>query len=167
MIDTTLFMFGGFFVTSPPIFLLNSFGHADGTGRTDETAKVTADALGAHQTGATGFVVKYDGLMAAIATGYLTAATTDAQLLVELRIDDGVTVQMAGIQELLQPLAHEFAQLRNTTLGHKALQAKDEVIDDAVAVLHHGGAHLHVAAAQLDELQGVAPRLNAANAAQF
>ena len=57
------------------LFLLfNSFGGADGTCRTDETAEVTADTLGAHQTGAAGLVVEDNGLMTTIVTRYLTAS---------------------------------------------------------------------------------------------
>ena len=92
-------------------FFLNSLGHADGTGRADKATEVTADALGANQTGASGYAIEDDGLMTAIAARNLTTATTDAQFLVELRIDDGVAVQMVGIQKLRQLLAHEFTQL--------------------------------------------------------
>ena len=89
------------------LFLLfNSFSHADGTCRTDKAAEVTADALGAYQTGTAGLVVEDDGLMAAVVAGNLAASTADTHLLVELRVDDGVAVQMVGHQELLQPLAH-------------------------------------------------------------
>ena len=83
------------------VLLLNSFGDADGTCRTDETAEVTAYALSAYQTGASGLMVEDDGLMTTVAARYLAAATTDTQFLVELRVDDGITVQMVGMQELL------------------------------------------------------------------
>ena len=148
-------------------FLLNSFGDADGTGRTDEAAEVTADALGAYQTGTAGLFVEDDGLMAAIATRYLTAPATNTQISVNLRIDNGVAIKMVWIQELLQALAHQCLQLRDAALGHITLHTQYEVVDDAIAVLHDGSAHLHVAATQLDELQGVTPRLNAADAAQL
>ena len=47
------------------------------------------------------------------------------------------------------------------------LKTQLQVIDDAITVLHHSGAHLQVAAAQLDELKRVSPGLNAADTAQF
>ena len=74
---------------------------------------------------------------------------------------------MVGIQELLQALSHQLLQFSDTTLGHITLQTENEVINDAIAILHDGGAYLHVAAAQLDELQGVTPRLNATDTAEF
>ena len=83
------------------VFLHNAFGHANSSCRTDETTEVTAYALRADQTGTAGLVIEYNGLMAAVATGYLTASTADTQLLVELRIDDGVAIQMVELQELL------------------------------------------------------------------
>ena len=149
------------------VLLFNAFGDADGTCRTDETAEVTAYTLGAYQAGTTRFSVEDDGLMTSVVARYLTAATTDALLLVKLRIDDGVTIQMVGIQELLQPLAHQFVQRRDVTLSHIALQTQYEVVDDAITILHHSGAHLHVTAAQLDEFQGVAPCLNAADSTEL
>lgn len=83
---------------------------------------MTADALGAYQTRTAGFMVEDDGLMTAVAARHLTAATADTLLLVELRVNDGVAVQMVRIQEFLQPLAHQCLQLRDTALGHVALQ---------------------------------------------
>lgn len=46
------------------------------------------------------------------------------------------------------------------------LETEGQVIDDAVAILHDCGAHLKVAATQLDKLERVLPGLNAANTAQ-
>ena len=111
-------------------FLFNSFGYADSTRRTDEATEVTADALGAYQTWTAkpppilprrGEAFEDDGLMTAVVAGNLTASATDTQFLVELRIDDGVAVQTVGMQKLLQALANQLLQLRDTTLGHIAL----------------------------------------------
>ena len=128
---------------------------------------MTADAFGTHQTGSAGLLIEDDGLMTAVAARHLAAATADTQFLVELRINDGVAVQMVGVQELLQPFAHEFTEPGDTALGHIALQTEYEVVDDAIAILHHSRTYLHVATAQLDEFQGIAPRLNATNTTQF
>ena len=149
------------------LFLIDSFGHADGSRGADQSAEVTADALSADDAGLTGFRVEGDSLMAAIHARNEAAATADALLAVYLREDDGFAVQMVGVQELRQLLAHQLLQMREAALGHVALEAEDEVVDDAVAVLHDGGAYLYVAAAQLDELKCVAPRLDTADAAKF
>ena len=47
------------------------------------------------------------------------------------------------------------------------LQTEDEVVNDTVAVLHDGGAHLYVAASELDEVQRIAPGLNTADTADI
>ncbi len=44
------------------------FGHADGTCRADQPAKVAAHTLSAYQTGTAGLAVEDDGLMAAVTT---------------------------------------------------------------------------------------------------
>ena len=57
--------------------------------------------------------------------------------------------------------------MRHTSLGHIALQTQRQVVDDAIAVLHHRCTDLHVATAYLNKLQGVAPRLDASDTAQL
>ena len=66
--------------------------------------------------------------------------------------------------ELRQQLPYQVFQFLYALLGHIVLQAGDEVVDNAVAELHHGRANLYVAAAKLDEFQSVSPGLNAAHA---
>ena len=110
-------------------------------------------------------MVEDDGLMTTIATRNLTAAATNTQLLVKLRIDNGIAIQVVGLQEVGQLFANEFTQLTDTTLGHIALQADDEVVVDAIAVLHDCRADLHIATTQLYKLQGIAPRLDATDTA--
>ena len=48
---------------------------------------------------------------------------------------------------------------------HVGLHTQNEVIDNAVAILHHGGAHLYVSTTQLDELQRIAPCLDSSDTA--
>ena len=48
--------------------------------------------------------------------------------------------------------------------AHPCEEAVGHVFDDAVAVVHDGGADLHGAAAEQDELGGVAPGGDAADA---
>ena len=81
------------------LFLRNSLRHTDGACRTDESAEVTAYAFGAYQAGATGLSVEDDSLMAAVAARHLTTSAADAQLLVEFRIDDGITIQVVRLHE--------------------------------------------------------------------
>ena len=149
------------------LFLLDSLGNADGARGADQAAEVTADTLGDNDAGLTVGCVEDDGLMAAVHTRDVATSATDAPLAVNLRKDDGLAVEVGGGDEVRQLLADTGIERGQTPLREIVLQAEREVVDDAVAVLHDGGAHLHVATAQLDELQRVAPRLDTADAAQF
>ena len=128
---------------------------------------MAADALGANDAGASCLCIEGDGLMTAVLARYVAAATADAAVEVNLREDDGVAVEVGGGDDARQRLADEGFDGCYAALGEIVLETEDEVVDDAVAVLHDSGTHLHVAAAQLDELQCVAPGLDASDAAQF
>ena len=79
------------------VFLRHSFGDTDSTCRTDQSAEVTANALGAYQMGLTGRFVKDDGLVTTVATRHLTATATDTHFLVKLRIDNRFAIQMVRL----------------------------------------------------------------------
>ena len=90
----------------------HAFRLPNSASRTYQTAEVATDAAATHQTRATGFAIKHNGLMAAIAARYRTSTAADAQLMVELRINDGVAIKRVGIQEQRQRLADECLQRR-------------------------------------------------------
>ena len=79
--------------------MLDSLGGTDSTSRTDKTTEVTANTLGTYQTGTASVMIEDNGLMASVVTRHFTAATTDTQFLVEMRIDDRVAVKTVGLQE--------------------------------------------------------------------
>ena len=108
---------------------------------------MASDALGADDTRLAGVGIETDSLMTAIPAGDIASPAAHALLAVNLRIDDGLAVKVGGGDEIRQFFAYDFCQLGDATLGEIMLKAEDEVVDDAVAVLHHSGAHLHVAAA--------------------
>lgn len=126
---------------------------------------MTAHTLVAHEMGLA-VLAEGDGLMAAVHAGNVAPAAADALLSVEDREDDGVAVQVARLDEFGQLLAYKGREFGDATAGHIVLQSQGKVVDDTVAILHDRGAHLQVAAAQLDELECVLPRLDATNAAQ-
>ena len=126
--------------------LHNTLGNADGTRGANEAAEVTADALGSNDAGLADVRVERDSLMTTIHAGHVATSAPDAHVAVNLRIDDGIAIQAVGVQELRQLLTHQLLQLRDAALGHVALKPEDEVVDNAVAILHDGGTHLYVAA---------------------
>ena len=81
------------------MFLVDTLAHANSTCRADEAAEVTAHALGSHQTGTARQTVEDDGLVASVTTRHLAASATHTEILVELRIDDGVAVETVGLEE--------------------------------------------------------------------
>ena len=141
----------------------DALGDGDGAGGADEAAQVAADALAAHEV-RLAVVAEGDGLVSAVHAGNITPAAADAFLAVEDGEDDGVTVQVAGLDKAGDLFAHQGRELGDATACHVVLQSQFQVVDDAVAILHDGGAHLQIAASQLDELEGVAPGLDAADA---
>ena len=89
------------------MFLPNAFCHADGTRWADEAAEVTANALCADDAWLTGFWVEGDGLVTAVCAGGETTTTTDATFTVNLRIDDGVAVEVAWRNKVRYFFANE------------------------------------------------------------
>ncbi len=133
--------------------------HADGAGGADEPAEMATNAFLTDDTGLA-VVSERNRLVTTIHTGYIAASAADTLLTVDLGEDHRIAVEIRRQHDILQLFAHEFLELRNTPLGHIMLQAEAEVVDDAVAVLHDGGAYLDVTATELDELQRVAPGLD-------
>ena len=88
------------------MFLVHSFGDADGSGRTDEAAEMAADALCADDAGLAGFFVEGDGLVSAVQTGDMAAATAYATVSVDFRIGHRLAVEVGGKDEVGQLLAH-------------------------------------------------------------
>ena len=68
---------------------------------------MAAHAAGANESRTPTVMVEDDGLVTAIVARHLTAAASHAQLMVELRIYDGIAIERVGLQEQWQRLANE------------------------------------------------------------
>ncbi len=99
--------------------------------------------------------------MSTIRTGDVTSATPNTLVIVYFREDYCLAVEVGGQHKVRQLLTDKCFQPVYTSLCHIMLQTQYEVIDNTVAILHDCSAYLHISAAQLDKLQGIAPRLNA------
>ena len=144
----------------------DAFRDADSTGGADEAAQVAAHTLGAHEMGLA-VIAEGDGLVSTVHTRNIAPATADAFVGVEDGEDYSIAVQVVGRNKAGKPLSHQGGEFGNASASHVVLKTQLQVIDDAITVLHHSGAHLQVAAAQLDELKRVLPGLNATDTAQF
>ena len=88
------------------VFLRDALREADGSGGADEATEMATYALRAHDARLAGGGVEDDGLVAAVLTGGVAAAAADALVAVNLRIDDGLAVEVGGQIELRQTFAH-------------------------------------------------------------
>ena len=111
--------------------------------------------------------VEADGLVSAVVARDVAAAAAHAFLSVNLWQHHRVSVELRGLDERRQLLADKVLKMLDATLSHVCRHAHKQVVDDAVAILHDSRADLYVAAAYLDILQSVPPRLNATDAAQL
>ena len=110
----------------------------------------------------TSLTIEVDSLMTAITARGVATPAANTFLMVKLRVNDGLSVQLGRQREIRQLLTNKSIQLVDATLRHVVLHTKNEVVDDAIAVLHHSGTNLHVTATQLDKFQCIAPRFNSA-----
>ncbi len=110
------------------LFLIDAFGSSDGSRRTYESAEMAANAFGSDKPWAAGFVIEYYGLMTTVIARHLTASASNAQFRVKLGIDDGLAVQVIGVQEFWYLFAYKLAELRDAALniredGHPELES--------------------------------------------
>ena len=124
---------------------------------------MTSHTLAADETWLACLGVKDDSLMTAVLTRDMAAAATDALLMVDLGIDDGIPVEVGGVLEIGQLLTHKVFQMLYAAFCHVSLHAQHQVIYNAIAILHDGCTDLHVAATKLDKLQSVSPGLDSSD----
>ena len=87
-----------------------------------------------------------DGLVPAVPAGNVAAAATDAGVPVNDREHDRRAVQVRGADKIGKLFAYQILHAGNAPGGHIVLQSVDQVVNNPVAVLHHGRAYLHVLA---------------------
>ena len=105
-----------------------------------------------------------DGLVAAVRAGDFTAAAADALLAVKPGKDHRIPLQyIRRTAQGIQSQADSLLDTGKALLRQVQVQAFLQIVNDPVAVLHHGGSHLDRPAAQQDEFQGILPGLYAAH----
>ena len=97
------------------LLLSDALGSLDGSGGADQPAKVATDTFGADDAGLASRVVEADSLVTAIHAGGVAASATDATLTIDLRIDDGLAVEVGRQDEIGQLLTYERLQLLDAT----------------------------------------------------
>ncbi len=113
--------------------------------------------------GASG-AVKMNALVRAIPAGDVAKIAADALLLVDAGDDLVIQVQVLPVGDAGERKAAKILDAVEALGAHPVFQPLGHVFDDAIAVVHDRGAHLHGAAAEQDELRRIAPVCNASNA---
>ena len=108
--------------------------------------------------------IEVDALVRAVPAGGVAELAADAEVFVDASDDLVVEVEMLPLGHVGKREAAEIVDGVVALFCHPREQAVGHVFDDAVAVVHHRGADLHGAAAEQDELGGVLPRADAADA---
>ena len=101
--------------------------------------------------------------MRRIFTGDVAAAALDAQILVDVRLDRIVQVQVFPVDEVRHGFPDEVGECAVSLLVHPVVQAVDHVFHHLEAVDHRRGADLDVVRAERHELGGIAPGRDAAD----
>ena len=109
--------------------------------------------------------VPSDRLVAAVLAGDVAEPAVDALVLVDPGDDLVVQVELAPRLDPRHRAADDVADRLEALLAHPAFEAARQVLDDPESVMHDGRADLHRARAQQEELDGVLPGLDAADAA--
>src|SRR5690606_6561499 len=104
-------------------------------------------------------------LVRAVEAGDVAELTADAPVLVDARDHADVEAEVAAVAVARHRLADELLRRLHALLVEEVAEPLDHVLDDAVAVVHDRGAHLHRRRAERHELGRVAPVADAADAA--
>src|ERR1035441_1294512 len=161
-----------------------NFGHGDAVlHRADEPAKIAADTfrfvdagnarrwsgapggadglgLGDRRHGdggGTGRFVEVDALVRAVPAGDVAEVAADAGIAIDAGDDAVVQIEMLPLGDPGNGEAAEIFDCAEAFLVHPVGEAIDHVLHNAEAVVHGGGADLHGAAAQQNELRRLAP----------
>src|SRR5262249_34900102 len=114
---------------------------------------------------AVALAVEMNTLVRTIPASGVAEFTSDAFFFVDARHDFVIQVEMLPFLHPPEALALKFGNRRETLFAHPIRQAVAHVIHNTVAIVHHRCADLHVAAAQKQKLDGIAPIGDAADAA--
>ncbi len=120
-----------------------------------------SDGGGRQSSGRSG---QMDALVGAVPAGDVAEIAADAFFGMNAGDDLVVQVQMFPLGDFRNRVTEEIADRRKAFCVHPIAQPIDHVFHDAVAIVHRGGTHLHRTAAEQDELGGLAPSGNAADA---
>src|SRR5439155_12104876 len=148
--------------------LVRDFLHRDTVfDRADLAAQVAAD---------TGFVNDLDNrrsivplvppnrLVCAVLARGPAQLAADALVVVDARDQVIVEIELFPLRDVRYGAPTKVIDAPVSTLVHPVTEAVGEILDDSEAVMHRCGAHLYRACAERDELSGIGPGGDPANA---
>lgn len=110
-------------------------------------AEVAADAFVGNRRFAR-LRVEFDRLVTGVEARNGTTTATDAFVVVDLRNDLEIAIEVFGRDDIGQCHPDEIAKRRKSVLFHENGQAFFHIFHDAITVLHDGCRHLEVFGAQ-------------------
>jgi hypothetical protein len=108
--------------------------------------------------------VEMNALVRAVPASDVAEVASNAFLFVDTSNYLVVQIQMFPLGHLWQAPANKITDVFKTLLIHPVAEAIDQILNDAIAVMHDGGTYLHGVAPEQDELGGVLPVCYAADA---
>ncbi len=144
--------------------------HRDASGNgTNDFAQVAAHAfvLVDDRNALIAFLRREDALVRTVLTGHDAVITADALIVVDLRDNLVVHVEVAPLREARERLPNHLVDGRIVVILHIGREAFDHILNDAVAAEHDLGADLHAGGSEQQELDRVTPVRDAADAADW
>ena len=101
--------------------------------------------------------------MRRVLTNDMTATTFNAQILINLRLDGVIKIEVLPVCQGRNRTPDGIADRGKTFLLHKSIHTIDHVIDDLESMGHRRGTDLHIARPHEQKLCRIAPIANTAN----
>ena len=103
--------------------------------------------------------------MCAVFAGDVAKIAADAVFFIDVSLYVVIEIEISPIGHAVDRFADDVVDRSKTFLVEIIIQPVDHVLDDAVAVMHHGSADLNISGAEQHKLNRVAPSVDAADAA--
>src|SRR5215475_5429746 len=95
--------------------------------------------------------------MSAVPAGGVAELTADAFFFVDARDDFVIEVEVFPLLHARKTFALKVSDALKTFFGHPVGEAVGHFFDDAIAIVHDGGANLNGGAAEKKQFDGVTP----------
>ena len=82
--------------------------------------------------------------MTTVPTRHITTSATDTLVSIYLGIDYRIAVEIGRRDKVRKLFAYDIFKMFDASITKVCLESQDEVVDDAIAVLHNGSTYLDI-----------------------